>query len=350
MENLKVCSKCNLAFDINYNTDLFKELDVKPVHVILHDAIVRASSYRATIDIITNNDSKHDNCMLCQQCANIYKYKEYKEFLDKIYYLKCIYCKETKPQKSFMTFTANMREFFNFYQEELTSRSEEITNRCQKCQQFSSVIGLTVQSVSLELQINYFSQLGEVELASNTFQQLQYLRNQISTLTSRPFASALTHQLENCVNEKMQILEELEFIKLAKQRINHVSVNYSNSQHSRNGIKHLFNPIIGHPCPCSVCFGKMITVKKSLRSVKSLIVLPFYPTTPNTNIKSFINTKRLIQHPEYIKNIVYTEQCTHTPASLINICANKLSPEILKDILINYDISNKTRIQFYTTL
>lgn len=364
MENanvqLNLCSKCHINLASKFNDLFFEIFDISPLHIMLHDRIVNLESLKEVYKLVQENQFTYKNNTFCNDCLRNYKYNEYSAFLSKIGYFKCIYCKETKSQKNFMPFTQNLREFFNFYEEELETRLLEINNTCKKCKHYSSIIALSAESVSIELQMQYFAQFRDIDSLNISRQRIEYIHNRINTLANNPIDK---HDLEYCIEENIEIQQELEFIKLARQRFNHVSVNYSNSQHCRAVLRTLFNPIIGHACPCRVCFGKMITIKKCIRKLNTICILPFDRILITNRVHDeiyiplklrddhiYISNKQKIQHSNIIKRILneddHTQNVTSFP-SLKRLCINIFTPETIQNVLQKYDFDEKTRIQFY---
>lgn len=90
----------------------------------------------------------------------------------------------------------------------------------------------------------------------------------------------------------------------------------------------------------------MITVKKNYRRIKPFSMLPFdyVDDTP-----FYINSKRAFATSKTVKRILDENYTRHQQPikSLISLCALKLQPNDIKELIINYGISQDCKIQLY---
>lgn len=318
---------------------LLDEIDIKPIHIFRHDDLMLSRQP----SLILEQEDDYSGIQYCVSCINTYKYCQFRQFLDHIRYFKCIFCKQCKPQHLFVKFIYDIREFFNFYNNDLISRLNDIKSNCNTCNDFYIYNSVTSQLLDLENRIYDIVEFNSIENA-------RIILERINSLNLTIFNSQSHQHKENaCIIECDKLSRELDFIHMCKQRINRVSIRFTNVQTTRKLIRNSFNPVIGHMAPCNACFGKMISIKKIARTINIIDKMPFNISI-SENVKSFYVHPKKSFKPSLITQRILNTTSTeyiYQPKSLATICANKLNPSHILNILNTYHIDDKTRIYMY---
>ena len=311
-------------------------IDIKPVHLIFHREILTLNRAESAI-LLNLQDSKYSNAEFCVHCLQTYIYSDFKIMLEHIKYMKCTYCKQCKPDNKFMVSPQNIREFSIFYAEDVTNRMKELSDSCTECKHLRTIIRNREEIELILKQLNRAPNMPDS----------QELRDRIAAITQTINELYSANQCQDkCKIEIDCLYDQLQNISYQKRLYNHFDSHETRINRCKRYVYNIFDPISGHIAPCKQCFSKMITVKKNYRRIKPFSMLPFdnVDDTP-----FYINSKRAFATSKTVKRILdenYTKQ-RQPIKSLISLCALKLQPNDIKEIINNYGLSQDCKIQLY---
>ena len=333
MEQVNGCRN----FAHQYSHQALRLIDIKPVHLIFKQNILTLNRAEYAT-FLSSQESKYSNAEFCLNCLQSYIYSDFKTMLEHIKYMKCIYCKQCKPDTKFMVCSQNIREFAIFFAEDVTNRIKEVSDSCAECQNLRTIIRNREEIELILKQLNRTPNMPDS----------QELRDRIAAKTQEinELYSANKCQ-DKCKIEIDCLYDQLQNISYQKRLYNHFDSNETRINRCKRYVYATFDPISGHIAPCKQCFSKMITVKKNYRRIKPFSMLPFDYVD---DAPFYVNSKRAFATSKRVKRIL-DENCTEcskqTIKSLVSLCALKLQPNDIKEIINNCEISQDCKIQLY---
>lgn len=265
----------NQCTNDSQNNTLLTKYNILPIQVYCYEYLLSLSR-NAIFSFFEEYKSKYANMKFCDSCTTRYLREQYINYQYSINQYKCLYCKRCLDSYKFRINVSDIREFINYYENDINERLDELSN--------------------------------------------------------------------NNTHERAYLIANLRYIKNLRQILNRTNPRYIYEINNQT-----FNIRIGNMYPCNDCYILMCIIKKGTRKLKLFAHMPFYMdmySPCNLYVNSLYEFLPSYTTRRILSNEINTIK---SPKSLINICADKLDPEIIKHLLKIYSFSDKSRKQIYNT-